>query len=283
MSDPLLAPFTASYTFGDLEHLLFPPLTDLSQSTPSPPQFCLYDEPLIAEQLSTFESLLGAPSYRPILRHRKTPRAAGCLQTWEQLENHIQCPLGWVAVYAFHIIILISILASDIWPESNCTNCSPSQSCSQQGACHIVFSIRHIIRTSSLLQQDIFEIATSMLILEGESEDWAGIAKKLGLHMGTAFMDLNKSNEGRITDPSASCRPLRARFFRTCVVAQYLLALLPPGFLPIPGVVVSHADPPPAGTGTIDTIYWPLCPSAPTWGRGSFGRWCYVWRQLLPR
>ncbi|KAJ6474751.1 hypothetical protein C8R45DRAFT_1010519 [Mycena sanguinolenta] len=83
-----------------------------------------------------------------------------------------------------------------------------------------------------------------MLLPEGEAEDWAGIVKKIGLHMGTTYMDLTKGNEDRIPNPSA--RPLVGVHYglvfsgQACVVAQYLLASSP-GFLPIPGVAVSHA------------------------------------------
>ncbi|KAJ7868372.1 hypothetical protein B0H14DRAFT_2729980 [Mycena olivaceomarginata] len=266
MSHPSLPPFSPNYTFGDLEHLLLPPFSDLSHSSatapytnthpaPSPPQFCLQDDPLMAEQLAACAVLLGNPSDRSSLRHKRTP--AGCLQLWNLLEAHIRlvpCTQeGWVAIYATYIIAIVSILASDIWPESSCTYWPPSQSYSQRGDCHIAFSISDIIRvgiaaewkTSRVLQTHIQEIVSSMLLPDGEAEDWAGIVKKIGLHMGTTYMDLTKGNEDRIPDPSA--RPLVGVHYglvfsgQACVVAQYLLASSPSGFLPIPGVAVSHA------------------------------------------
>ncbi|KAJ7105377.1 hypothetical protein C8R44DRAFT_807108 [Mycena epipterygia] len=266
MSHPSLPPFSPDYTFGDLEHLLLPPFADLSHSSatapytnkhpaPSPPQFCLQDDPLIAEQLTACAILFGAPLDHSSLRHRKTP--AGCLQLWNLLEAHIRfvpCTReGWVAIYATYIIAIVSVLASEIWPKSSCTYWPPSQSYSQRGDCHIAFSIRDAIqigiaaewKTSRVLQMHIQEIVSSMLLPEGEAEDWAGIVKKIGLHMGTTYMDLTKSNEDRIADPSA--RPLVGVHYglvfsgQACVVAQYLLASSPPGFLPIPGVAVSHA------------------------------------------
>ncbi|KAK6977796.1 hypothetical protein R3P38DRAFT_513750 [Favolaschia claudopus] len=238
-----LPPFSPGYTSTA-------PYTNTHPS-PSPPQFCLQDDFLIPELLSAFSTLLHSSG----IRNRRTP--AGCLQLWNLLVTHVRvvpCSQeGWVAIYATYIIALVSVLAGDIWPNSSCTYWPPSQSYSQRGDCHIAFSILNAIqlgiaaewKTSRVLQTHIDEIQPSVILPEGEAEDWAGIVKKIALHMGTTYTDLTRRNEDQIADPSA--RPEVGVHYgfvfsgQACVVAQHLLATSPTGFLPIPGIAVSTA------------------------------------------
>ncbi|KAJ7202489.1 hypothetical protein C8J57DRAFT_1735720 [Mycena rebaudengoi] len=160
------------------------------------------------------------------------------------------------------LVLFLPIDRSAVWEDSSCTYWPPSQSYSQRGDCHIVFSIHDIIqvgiaaewKTSRVLQTHIQEIVASMILPEGQAEDWAGIVKKIALHMGTTYMDLSKRNEDRILDPAS--RPAVGVHYgllfsgQACVVAQNH----PPVYGSTPDVAQSNIAPYPLVYGSIPAV-----------------------------